>query len=97
MDMIEAIRRIEEHIYVHRIGEYPHIYLKEALDMAIVSLAKQIPKQPIVWLGEYYYHSSIFSDDWGYECPCCGNREIDYPDHHCTCGQALDWSEDYVV
>lgn len=93
MDIIEAIRRIEDHIYVHHIGEYPHIHLKEALYMAIVSLAKQIPKQPVIWLGEYYYHSSIFGDDWGYECPCCGNKDIDYPDHHCICGQALDWDE----
>ena len=34
----EAIRRIEDHIRIHNIGEYPHIYLKEALDMAIVAL-----------------------------------------------------------
>ena len=29
-----------------------------------------------------------------YECPCCGNQEIDYPEHHCDCDQALDWEEE---
>ena len=92
MDTTEAIKRIKEHMHVHHIGEYPHIYLREAIDMALVSLTKQIPKQPVVWEEKYYY-SPIPNDDWGYECPFCGNRDIDYPDHHCTCGQALDWSE----
>ena len=34
----EAIRRIQHHIDVHRIGEYPHIKLGEALNMAISAL-----------------------------------------------------------
>ena len=34
----EAINRIEDHMAVHRIGEYPHIKLKEALDMSITAL-----------------------------------------------------------
>lgn len=55
-------------------------------------LAKNTSKKPNVWENKYYY-SPIPNDDWGYECPYCGNREIDYPDHHCICGQALDWSE----
>jgi hypothetical protein len=53
-------------------------------------LGKNTPKQPIIWENKYYY-SPTPNDDWGYECPCCGSQEIDYPDHHCTCGQALDW------
>jgi hypothetical protein len=56
-------------------------------------LGKNTPKKPVIWEEKYYY-SPIPNDDCGYECPCCGNREIDYPDHHCTCGQALDWSEE---
>ena len=60
--------------------------------MAIEALEKQLPKQPLVWEYKYYY-SSTPNDDWGYECPCCGNRDIDYPEHHCICGQALDWSD----
>lgn len=27
------------------------------------------------------------------KCPCCGNCDIDYPEHHCICGQTLDWSD----
>lgn len=34
----EAIRRIRDHMRVHNIGEYPHIHIKEALDMAIDAL-----------------------------------------------------------
>lgn len=90
MDNVEAIKRIEDHMRVHKIGEYPHIYLKEALDMAIEALEKQIPKEPIIWEEKYYFPSTP-NDDWGYECPCCGSRNIDYPEHHCICGQTLYW------
>ena len=37
----EAIRRIQSHMRNHHIGEYPHIYIKEALDMAIDALREQ--------------------------------------------------------
>ena len=90
MDNKEAIRRIKDHIQLHKIGEWPHIYLREALNMAIEALEKQTPKIPLKW--EYWtVESPIPNDDWGYECPCCGNQDIDYPDHYCDCGQALDW------
>ena len=59
---------------------------------AVDALEKQIPKRPDIWDNKYYF-SPTPNDDWGYECPCCGNRDIDYPEHHCICGQALDWSE----
>ncbi len=45
MDRAEAIKRIEDHIRIHRIGEFPHIYLKEALDMAIAALRADNSKQ----------------------------------------------------
>ena len=86
----EAIKRIKDHIQVHKIGDYPHIYLREALDMAIEALEKQIPKRPSVWENKGSW-SPVPNDDWGYECPCCGNEDIDYPEHYCDCGQALDW------
>ena len=62
--------------------------------VVIDALEKQIPKKPLIWQGIKTPESPIPFDDWGYECPCCGNQEIDYPDHHCKCGQALDWRED---
>ena len=37
----EAIRRILNHIEVHQIGEYPHIKIGEALDMAISALKEK--------------------------------------------------------
>ena len=54
MNREEAINRIENHMEVHGIGEYPHIALKEALDMAIAALhpvsREQVEK---VWRGEW--------------------------------------------
>lgn len=88
----EAIERIKDHMRVHGIGEPPHIYIEKALLMAMGALWKQTPREPFIW-EERSYESPIPNDDWGYECPFCGNRDIDYPDHHCICGQALDWSE----
>lgn len=93
MDAKEAIIRIQKHNEIHAAKEFPFaIKITEALDMAVEALEKQIPKIPIIWENKYYY-SPTPNDDWGYECPCCGNQEIDYPEHHCTCGQALDWDD----
>ena len=38
MDRKEAILRIKDHMEHHGIGKYPHLKLKEALDMAIATL-----------------------------------------------------------
>ena len=37
----EAIKRIQDHMRVHHIGEYPHIHIGEALTMAINALREQ--------------------------------------------------------
>lgn len=87
----EAIVRIKQHNEIHSKQERFAIHITEALHMAVEALQKQIQRQPIFWRHQYF--DSRFEDDWGYECPCCGNRDIDYPEHHCICGQALDWSE----
>lgn len=59
---------------------------KEAFQMAINALEKQIPKKPIT-------HSNTNRAD----CPCCGAtvRGIKNPfgDWCSNCGQKLDWSE----
>ena len=51
----EAIARIKDHIEHHRIGEYPHIKLAEALDMALSALRpvsrEQVEKS---WAGCEY-------------------------------------------
>ena len=73
-----------------------HDFFKEPVTsysrMAVEALEKQIAKQPLIWKNKHYF-SPTPNDDWGYECPCCGNREIDYPEHHCICGQALNWDD----
>lgn len=37
----DAIKSIEDHISVHRIGQYPHIKLGEALDLALTALQEK--------------------------------------------------------
>lgn len=66
----EAIERIVDHIRVHHIGEYPHIKLKEALDLAIAHL-RPVSREQMekVWRGEW-----IHDPDTGYEhCDRCGH------------------------
>ena len=41
MNIEEAIKRIQNHIIVHRIYAYPHVYIGEALGMAIDALRQQ--------------------------------------------------------
>ena len=45
MDRKEAILRIKDHMEHHGIGKYPHLKLKEALDMAIAALSP--PNEPL--------------------------------------------------
>lgn len=87
MNREEAINRIENHMEVHGIGEYPHIALKEALDMAITALRpvsrEQVEKS---WRGEWmgsadgYADGELVYDTW--ECSHCGYviDEEDDPD-----------------
>ena len=46
MDNIEAIRRLKEHMHIHHIGEYPHIHLAEAFDMAVDALKEKRNNKP---------------------------------------------------
>lgn len=70
--------------------------LQEAVDeaclMACEALDKQIPKKPHIL--RYAPCGPDWEEDWDYACPSCGSEEIDYPNHHCACGQAIDWSDD---
>ena len=65
----EAIARIKDHIEHHRIGEYPHIKLAEALGMALSAL-RPVSREQVekAWRGEWKCHG-----DCGVtECPGCG-------------------------
>ena len=41
----EAIKRIRQHMAAHRIGKYPHIYIGEALTMAIAALQEKLDRE----------------------------------------------------
>ena len=49
MDRKEAILRIKDHMEHHGIDKYPHLKLKEALDMAIEALSP--PNEPLTCEG----------------------------------------------
>lgn len=66
----------------------------EGISVANEALEKQIPKKPIkknpvcyakTKDGQEYYTFDYF-------CPRC-NEQIKLSEHHCKCGQALDWSD----
>ena len=56
----------------------------EVFKLACVALGKQIPKKPYA-----DNENGIYVKDY---CPTC-NRVLFPDDHHCKCGQALDWSD----
>lgn len=73
----EAINRIKDHMAAHHIGEYPHIKLKEALDMAITAL-RPVSREQVekVWTGCEKCHNQDNWPSWiekGFVyCPKCG-------------------------
>ena len=87
----EAIKRIEDHIVVHRLNEPHAIRITEALLMAKDALEKQIPKKP------YNSHYKQLNDEIKlhscYRCVSC-DHIIPYMQNYCgNCGQAIDWME----
>ena len=69
----EAIKRIRDHMDVHHIGEYPHIKISEALNMAISALREQEERR---WIPvtdrlpekatEYLYRCCICENDYSF-------------------------------
>lgn len=90
----EAIEQLRERLaitdYRQQIPEY-----YEAIELAVKAIGKQIPKKPIY----SDYDDNGFGDVIPYtaKCPVCG-YEFDFgtwnENHHCICGQALDWSKE---
>lgn len=89
----EAIERIKDHMEVHSMGQYPHMKLKEALEVAISSL-RSISRKHVdkVWKGqwkptEYPYMNECedcsvcgYRTTWGHRfrfCPSCGDPMTD--------------------
>ena len=74
----EAINRIKDHMKVHHIGEYPHIRLKEALDMALTAL-RPVSREQVekVWRGEWR-EEIVNKCDWK------GKKREYYQPHSCS-------------
>lgn len=85
MTEIEAINRLRDHFRIHNDGR-PTPHLNEAVSMAIEALEKQIPKNPIK------VDSGVNDYDFDYKCPNCEDY-VDEGEHHCECGQAIDWGD----
>ena len=89
----EAIKDIVENGIKLGAGYYVNV---EALKVAVSTLEKQIPKNPIKLKAEQ--DIKIGEGTWKagttvYKCPCC-NSFISYSSNYCPkCGRALDWSD----
>ena len=57
----------------------------EAIQIAIQALEKQIPKKPYK-----DNENGIYEKEY---CPIC-HRSVFPNDHHCICGQAIDWRDE---
>ena len=101
MTNLEAIKRIKEHIAIHKYRESHAIHIVEALEMAISALEKQIPKKP-----KHIDKNKEFDGNWKKVCPTCLSMLIERittsevsdvivynRTPHCWCGQAIDWEE----
>lgn len=89
-------KKVREAIEIIK-SNYPtsgYYMLREALDIVIEALEKQLPKKPTYEGDGYAPDGTFIWDEW--LCPNCGSRyEVDYDDYsYCpNCGQRLDWSE----
>ena len=84
-EAIEALRfyqrKLYNGIYKEKIG---------AFDIAISALEKQIPEPPEVAEGndaDGFWRPDMFF------CPTC-RKVIDTCEHHCICGQKIDWEDE---
>ena len=50
------------------------------------AMERQRAKKPIK------VDSGVYDYDFDYECPNC-KENIDEDEHHCKCGQAIDWGD----
>ena len=92
----EAINRIEDHMEVHHIGEYPHIKLKEALDMALSALRpvsrEQVERMRGEWVAKHRHRGGFRRvtgvDDMGEQRTITIDERCEYDDRYCSkCGK----------
>lgn len=93
MDRKEAILRIKDHMEHHGIGKYPHLKLKEALDMAIAAL--DTPNEPLTLDSRLSPKMATCPKGWQgvrdtrFYCPGC-KKAVKKGEAYChKCGQAL--------
>ena len=102
---LELLPQMRDSEWITVVGQVTAIYTdeaKEAFNMAISALEKQIPKKP-----KRIDKNATFDGNWKKVCPACGRvlverittPEESYPriyNHtpHCICGQAIDWEEE---
>ena len=72
-------------------GEAPIV---KGVAMAMQALEKQIPKKPIKKNPICYVKTKDGQEYFvfDYFCPNC-NEQIKPSEHHCYCGQALEWGD----
>jgi len=85
----EAIERIADHMFVHKLKEERAHYITQALQLAIESLKKQEPETVTI------VADGVLNDIYAGLCPLCGrvitNKQGD-PTYFCKfCGQAVKW------
>lgn len=89
----EAIEAIQFDLKIG--GEIHSQVLRDAVDVAIQALEKQIPKKPQNKKYSFYPHSTLLKSKYG-ECPNCKSIQVD--DEYCAnCGQKLDWSDENEI
>lgn len=80
----EAIKSINALNAVCSQKDFYDAEFESALALAIDALKKQIPKKPYKDNENGMYEKE--------HCPSC-YRSLFPNDHHCECGQAIDWEE----
>ena len=86
----EAIARILDHMEAHCMGEYPHIKIKEALDLALAALRGPTREQVERMRGEWKLHGGGKNGRGGiWHCTRC-ERSYPYKCDFCPrCGAPM--------
>ena len=88
----EAINIIEDVTWQDNGRHYGKIV--PAREIAISALERQISKKPIKKNSICYAKTKDGQEYFAFDyfCPNCSEK-IKLSEHHCKCGQALDWSD----
>ena len=90
-EAIEAIKLKDVHI---ESGAIRISAFFQGLSVAKEALEKQIPKKAVKKNPICYSKTKDGQELYAYDyhCPMCGTK-LKTNEHHCPCGQALDWSD----